>query len=130
MALTPQQVQELRHRILDRRRQLATELRSDAGRARDEQYGELAGATHDSGDESVADLRADLRQAELNRDLAELRDLEVARLRLAGGSYGICTDCSAEIGYERLRANPAAVRCVACQARFEKTHAGRATPTL
>jgi RNA polymerase-binding transcription factor DksA len=130
MALTPQQVQELRHRILDRRRQLAAELRSDASRARDEQYGELAGATHDTGDESVADLLADLGQAELNRDLAELRDLELARLRLAGGSYGICTDCGAQIGYERLRANPAAVRCVACQRVHEKTYATPGGPTL
>ena len=97
---------------------------------RQEQYGALAGATHDSGDESVADLLADVGQAELNRDLAELRDLEVARMRLAGGSYGICTDCGVDIGYERLRANPAAVRCVACQTRFEKTHAGSGTPKL
>jgi len=130
MALTPQQMQELRKRILDRRRQLAAELRGDAERSRGEQYGELAGATHDTGDESVADLLADLGQAELNRDLAELRDLEVARMRLDGGTYGICADCGAEIGYERLRANPGATRCVACQSRHEKTHAGPGAPKL
>jgi RNA polymerase-binding transcription factor DksA len=120
----------MRRRSLERRRQLAAELRGDADRARQEPYGELAGATHDTGDESVADLLADLGQAELSRDLAELRDLEAARLRLAGGSYGICTDCGAEIGYERLRANPAAARCVACQGHYEKTHAGSGTRTL
>lgn len=130
MALTPEQVQELRRRILERRGQLAAELRGDAGRSREEQYGALAGATHDTGDESVANLLADLGQAELSRDLAELRALEVARLRLAGGSYGICTDCGTEIPYERLRANPAAVRCLACQAHYEKTHAGGGTPKL
>jgi RNA polymerase-binding transcription factor DksA len=130
MALTPQQVQEFRRRILERRRQLAAELRGDADRARKEPYGELAGATHDTGDESVASLLADLGQAELSRDLAELRDLEAARLRLAGGSYGICTDCGAEIGAERLRANPAAARCVVCQTRYEKTHAGGGTRSL
>jgi RNA polymerase-binding transcription factor DksA len=130
MALTPQQQQELRKRILDRRRQLAAELRGDAERARAEQYGNLAGATHDSGDESVADLLADVGQAELNRDLAELRDLEVARMRIEGGAYGICADCGVEIAYDRLRANPAALRCVACQTRHEKTHAGSAAPRL
>ena len=130
MALTPEQLQELRKRILDRRLQLAAELRGDAARSREEQYGTLAGATHDTGDESVADLLADLGQAELSRDLAELRDMEVARLRLAGGSFGICTDCGAEIGYERLCANPAAVRCLACQTHYEKTHAGSGTRTL
>lgn len=130
MALTPPQVQELRRRILERRRQLAAELRGDADRARKEQYGELAGATHDSGDESVADLLTDLDQAELSRDLAELRELEAARLRVAGGTYGKCIDCGAEIGFERLRANPGAARCVACQTRYEKTHAGSGTPNL
>jgi len=130
MALTPQQVQELRKRILERRRQLAAELRGDAERTREEPYGALAGATHDTGDESVANLLADLGQAEFSRDLAELGDLEAARLRLDGGSYGICADCSAEIDYARLRVNPAALRCVACQTRYEKTHAGLGTRTL
>jgi O-succinylbenzoate synthase len=36
MALTSQQVQEMRHRVLERRRQLAAELRGDAERARGE----------------------------------------------------------------------------------------------
>lgn len=130
MALTPAQLQELRKRVLDRRRQLAAELRADAERSRKESYGAVAGTTPDSGEESVADLLVDVGQAELNRDLAELRDLEVARMRLEGGSYGTCADCGAEVGYERLRANPAALRCIACQTRFEKTHAGGGGPKL
>ena len=71
MALTSQQVQELRHRILERRRQLAAEIRGDAERARGETFGALAGETHDTAEESVADLFADLDQAEMNRDLAD-----------------------------------------------------------
>jgi RNA polymerase-binding transcription factor DksA len=130
MALTQQQIQELRHRILARRRQLAAEIRGDAERARGETYRELAGETHDTAEESVADLLADLDQAEMTRDLAELRDLEAARLRLADGSYGTCVDCKGEIGYERLRANPAALRCIRCQALHEKTYAGPGAPKL
>ena len=130
MALTSQQAQELRRRILERRRALAAELRGDAERARGAQYGALAGATHDTGDESVADLLADLGQAEMTRDLTELRDLEAARLRLADGTYGMCADCGGEIGFERLRANPAALRCIACQTRHEKTFAGPGAPKL
>ena len=130
MALTSQQIQELRRRILERRRALAVELRGDAERARGERYGELAGATHDTGDESVADLLADIDQAEMTRDLTELRDLEAARLRLSAGTYGVCADCGGEIGFERLRVNPAALRCIACQTRHEKTFAGPGTPKL
>jgi RNA polymerase-binding protein DksA len=130
MALTPHQIQELRHRILERRRQLAAEIRGDAEKARGETYRELAGETHDSAEESVAALLADLDQAEMTRDLAELRDLEAARLRLSAGTYGTCADCGGEIGYERLRANPAAMRCIACQTRHEKTFAGPGAPKL
>jgi RNA polymerase-binding transcription factor DksA len=130
MALTAKQLQDLRKRIEDRSRALAAEVRKDAGREREEQYGELAGSTHDTGDESIADLLADLDHAELTRDLQELRDLEAARQRLAAGTYGQCIDCGGEIGVERLRANPAALRCVACQQQYEKTHAAPGTPSL
>ena len=110
-------------RALERRREaLLEELMRDAARARDEQFGELAGPVTDIGDESVAALLADLDQAELSRDVAELREVEAARKRLADGAYGICADCGAEIGFERLQAEPAAARCVECQAHHEKTY--------
>jgi RNA polymerase-binding transcription factor DksA len=64
----------------------------------------------------------DLEQAELSRDQDELRDIEAARRRLADGSYGICTDCGVDIGFERLHAEPEAARCIECQRRHEKTY--------
>jgi len=110
-------------RALERRREaLLEELMRDAARARDEQFGELAGPVTDIGDESVAALLADLDQAELSRDVAELREVEAARKRLADGAYGICADCGAEIAFERLHAEPAAARCFECQAHHEKTY--------
>jgi DnaK suppressor protein len=54
--------------------------------------------------------------------LDELRGLEAARSRLADGSYGVCMDCGGDIGFERLRANHSAVRCIDCQTMHEKTH--------
>jgi RNA polymerase-binding protein DksA len=120
--MKPWQRDQLR-RALDRRREtLLEELMRDAGRVRDERYGELAGPVHDLADESVAALLADLDQAELSRDVAELREIEAARKRLADGAYGICVDCGAEIGFERLHAEPAAARCVECQGHHEKTY--------
>ena len=130
MALTPRQIEELTGLIKRRRDALATELRRDAGRAREESFGALAGSTPDLGDESVAALIADLDQSELSRDLEELRGLESARGRLAAGSYGVCADCRNDISFERLRAAPGTMRCVACQARHEKTFAGPGHPTL
>ena len=124
MALTPQQTQEL-HATIDRRRAaLASELREDMERVRRDRHEDLAGASPDAGDESVATLIADLGHAEVGRDLEELRGLEAARGRISDGSYGVCLDCGGEIGFERLRANPAAVRCIDCQTVHEKTYSG------
>ena len=124
MALTPQQTQELQSTIERRRTALLAELQEDVERARRDRHEDLAGASPDPGDESVATLIADLDHADVGRDLDELRSLEAARGRLTEGSYGTCVDCGGEIGFERLRANPAAVRCIGCQTVHEKTYAG------
>ena len=129
MALTREQGIELKTVLNDRRRALLAELREDAERVRRDRYGELAGPAPDPGDESVADLLSDLDQAGMSRDLAELREVDAARERMTEGSYGQCTECGAEIDYRRLRAYPSALRCIGCQRRFEKTHAGE-RPTL
>ena len=124
MALTPQQTQELQGAIERRRAALLSELREDMERVRRDRHEDLAGPAGDPGDESVATLIADLDHADLGRDLDELRGLEAARGRLSDGSYGVCLDCGGEIGFERLRANPSAVRCIECQSVHEKTYAG------
>jgi DnaK suppressor protein len=122
MPLTEKQTQELHTTIEQRHAALLAELREDAERVRKDRFEDLAGQAPDVGDESVATLIDDLRHAEMGRDLSELRNLEAARSRLSDGSYGICADCGGDIGYERLRANPAAVRCIDCQSVHEKTY--------
>ena len=130
MALTTQQTQELGSLISQRRNALVSELRDDARKSRAERYGEVAGEVPDTGDESVAALIADLDQAEVGRDLDELRGLEAASERMASGEYGVCVDCGRDIAFERLRATPTAIRCIDCQTRHEKTFAGPGNPTL
>ena len=130
MALTAKQTEELRGMVERRRAELIAELREDAARARDEPYSEHAGIAPDTGDESVATLIADLEQADVTRDLDELRAMEGAWQRLQDGSYGICIDCGGEIGYARLKASPAAARCVEDQERHEKTYGGNSKPSL
>jgi len=123
MALTERQTQELHVAIEQRRATLLGELRDDVERVRRDRHEDLAGASPDAGDESVATLLADLDHADLGRDLSELRGIEAARDRLSEGSYGICADCGGDIGFERLKVNPSAVRCIQCQTKYEKTHA-------
>jgi len=130
MALTTEQTRELKSLISGRRNALIAELSEDVRKTRAERYGEVAGEAPDHGDESVASLIADLDQAELSRDVDELRGLEAAHERIANGDYGVCVDCGRDIGFERLRATPSAIRCIACQTLHEKTFAGPGNPSL
>jgi len=130
MALTPEQTQELRSAVDQRRAALVAEVSRDLDKLREDRLEDLAGAAPDAGDESVASLISDLDQADATRDISELRMLEGARARMADGSYGSCIDCGEDIGFARLRANPGAERCIRCQTLFEKTHAGTNVPKL
>src|SRR6185436_17799906 len=110
MPLTDKQTRDLSGMIETRRNALLAEMREDAARVREQPYAEQTGATHDSGDESVATLIADLEQADMTRDLDEFRALEAARERLKAGEYGICIDCGSDVAFERLKAFPGALR--------------------
>ena len=130
MALTGEQIEELRRTIAARRESLLAEIRADVARSRDESFGALAGPVVDTADKAVADLLSDLDHAETSRDLNEARQLEAAQGRLDAGAFGRCADCGLEIDFERLRANPAATRCIVCQAVHEKTYAHPGEPKL
>lgn len=122
MPLNRRDIIQFASAIEERRDTLREEIRREVARGRDETYAEVAGATHDRGEEALADLVADLGNAEVTRDLGELRALEAALRRIADGTYGVCLDCGADIPLERLRVQPAAERCLECQARHEKTY--------
>src|SRR6266850_1429622 len=109
MALNQNQTRELQRLIERRREALVAELREDAARTREHPY---------------------LEQADLTRDLEEFRALEAARQRLKDGGYGICIDCGTDIDFPRLKAFPAAPRCIQCQERYEKTYRGEPKPSL
>ena len=59
-----------------------------------------------------------------DRDLAELGAVSAALLRLKEGRYGECTDCGQAIAFDRLKVEPAALRCIECEARRERTARG------
>lgn len=90
----------------------------------------LANHLEEIDDDAVADLERALDATLLERELAELRALESAAGRLHTPEYGVCADCGGNIPYARLKASPAAERCLACQERFERSHPGGAAPRL
>lgn len=123
MALTERQTEELRTMIDERHRALLAEVQEGTARAREDSFEDLAGAAPDAGDESVATLIGDIDHADISRDMTELRALEAAKGRMSEGQYGVCVDCGGDIEYERLKAAPAAPRCIRCQTLHEKTFA-------
>ena len=72
-----------------------------------------------------ADAGANLSEAERTEAvlaLAKLQRSEVldALRRIELGTYGTCVDCGAGVPEGRLEAKPAASRCVACQAKWDR----------
>ncbi len=100
---TPQR-EQLRRELEALRAQFLDELERDAARLRE------------------ARTDPDVDAAEVSHDSEELREIAAALRRLDDGTYGTCLDCGAGIDAARLHAEPAAARCVACQARHEKTY--------
>lgn len=73
----------------------------------------------DAGD---ANFRIGMEHAERQRDQEELEAIDTARTRIAEGGYGNCIECGKPIPLKRLKAQPTATRCVACQSTYEKRH--------
>jgi RNA polymerase-binding transcription factor len=129
-SLARSEVMELERMLRERELALRGELRETLLRSEHEQHKDLAGMVSDIGDESVANVLADLDIAAVDRDVGELRQVESALTRLRWNAYGACVDCGEHIAYARLKAQPSALRCIACQERHERGYAHDSTPTL
>lgn len=49
-----------------------------------------------------------------HQDLAELRQIDAALVRIEAGAFGICVKCGGQISDDRLRVLPATPLCKAC----------------
>lgn len=130
MALNRQQLNDLKRQVNERCAVLTTEVHADAARAREDIADTVAVAGMDRGEAAVANQIADLDQAELSRDLEELRQMQAALARFDSGTFGQCIDCLRGIDYARLYAQPAALRCLDCQRIHEHTQTHPSGPRL
>jgi RNA polymerase-binding protein DksA len=119
--LSRDQIETFRRLLDAREAELQEEVRTknEEAEERPGALGPQVGDSVDQGDERFQDGMA---HAEKQRDQEELMAIDAARGRLDDGTYGACIDCGCDIPVERLKAQPTALRCVACQARYEKTH--------
>lgn len=94
------------------------EQRETLQRMLEQRAGELR---EEIGEERLADLNEDREVAVLQHEVTELREVEAALERLHKPAFGVCADCEVDIPYSRLLASPFARRCVACQAKAERS---------
>lgn len=128
--LSKSQVRDLKKELDDRFFELREEIRLELLESDDQTYIALAGRVHDIGEASVADLLVDLQLADISRHISEIRDIDLALLRIASGNYGVCCDCTISIAIERMQAYPTATRCHRCQDNHEHVYAGTTGPSL
>jgi RNA polymerase-binding transcription factor len=116
---------ELGQLLEDRRRQIHQAVQN---RKRDGRAGRPA-EVGDIGDASEAGSQEALDFALLQRTAEALGRVDEALGRIDAGEYGACSECHVDISEERLRALPFAVRCTACEERYEDdvARAGRSS---
>jgi DnaK suppressor protein len=108
-----------RHWLEVREAQLRGAIREALLQAGTERQALLAEKVHDTKDEALLKELQDTAMAEVARDTRELAEVRQALQRIAIGGYGACIACGDAIDTERLEANPAATRCLRCQAVLE-----------
>lgn len=72
----------------------------------------------------------DIDTALVDRQINEMRELEMSMKYLSELEFGDCIDCGKEIGFERLLAYPSAQRCIDCQNQYEKAFPHESNPSL
>ena len=117
--LTAKQLATLRKLLNERAAAIAQTMQDQVDRLRAITDPELTSAVGDMADQAeIARSRED-EHAAVDRETAELRDIEAARQRIDDGDAGICIDCDEAIAFKRLLARPTATRCINCQSVAE-----------
>ncbi|HEX6003760.1 MAG TPA: TraR/DksA family transcriptional regulator [Burkholderiales bacterium] len=129
--LSKEQLARFGRLLAERKVRLQGEVRAVLEReGASERYDQLVSPAGDAGDASVAVNIRDIANAEVDRDIRELRDIAAAEERMAHGGYGYCIECGVFIGVPRLEAYPTAKRCIEHQRLREKTRASSPHSTL
>ncbi|MFA9219544.1 MAG: TraR/DksA family transcriptional regulator [Sphingomonadaceae bacterium] len=111
---------ELAAHLRQQRQLLAAQLHQRLHGGADDQELGLANFFTAQDDAAEASQRSDIDVAQLDHESAELQGIDQALQRITDGSYGACASCGDAIAEERLKAQPAACLCLACQKAAEQ----------
>ena len=117
-----QQLLQMRQHELDRRVALHGASRGEHASEALQQDADDASQRHFG---STMDREIDLARA--GREIEELGAVSEALARVHDAKFGLCIDCGEAIAFDRLKLEPWALRCVACESARERK-SGETTP--
>jgi RNA polymerase-binding protein DksA len=106
---------ELQTRQQALQRQLAAHLH---GSTRAERAHEVAQQDNDDAPQRAPER--EIAMALTDHEQTELKAVTDALTRLPRDDFGVCADCDSPIPFDRLKAEPWALRCVECATRHER----------
>lgn len=118
--LSPQQRSAIESLLTQRIQILKNEIEEALRDSGHEHHVRLANEVHDRGEESFAELLDDISDITLQHQISELKDYRLALAKIESKSFGECSDCGDEVGFERLKAFPAAQCCIRCNTTLEE----------
>ncbi len=119
---TQDQLTQLKAAMQKRYTQLQEEIRSELLHSENGFDVNLADDIHNIPD--------DIDTALIDRQIIEMRELDVSLKQFMELEFGDCIDCDEEIGFDRLMAHPSAQRCITCQSQYEKAFPHESNPSL
>ena len=119
---TEDQLAQLKTALQERYLALQEEVQNELAHTNDIRDPELVEYLNDTPD--------DIDTALIDRQINEMRELEMSLEYLSELEFGDCIDCGNEIGFERLLAYPSAQRCIQCQSKYEKAFPQESSPSL
>ena len=119
---TEEQLVQLKAALHKRYLDLQEEIRNELAHTKDVRDFELT--------EYLNNIPDDIDTALVDRQINEMRELEMSMKYLSELEFGDCIDCGNEIGFERLLAYPSAQRCIQCQNLYEKAFLHESTSSL
>ena len=77
---------------------------------------------NDEGDHASVNNNSMVESVILQQQEQELREIDIALLKIKTLDYGICEMCEDDIGFQRLKVKPHAIYCIDCREIVEKTN--------
>jgi DnaK suppressor protein len=114
VSYTTKDLEKIKSELLVRRRELEEKLdQMSKEKVSDDQV-------QDPGDQALSSTMELLKSSFEDAEIQEIKRIERALQKIEDGSYGICADCGEQISEKRLKSNPNAARCLACQEAYEE----------